>query len=159
MLFEISRVEHFFALKCIIVLSSLYRQHGSQNAPAAQHHLCMLEMQLLRPYPRPLESEILILVEPSNLCCKELSRWFSYMLNLTTAGLDLSKPNTRKKKKENDSNVFAHPMSSRLAIFNCSFHRCSLEISSMPGTVIVTEHSRWIYRGIENICLCISNTA
>lgn len=49
-------------------------------------------------YPRPLESESLILLGLCNLCCKEPSRWFSYILNLTPAGLDLSKHNTRKKK-------------------------------------------------------------
>lgn len=110
-------------------------------------------------YPRPLESESLILLGLCNLCCKEPSRWFSYILNLTPAGLDLSKHNTRKKKKiQNDSNAFAHAMSSRSAIFICSFHESSLQIS-MPGTVIVTEYSRRIYQGIANICQDTSNRA
>lgn len=81
------------------------------------------------------------------------------MLDLTRADLDVSKHNTGGGEMENDSNIFAHPMSSGSALVNCSFDKSSLEISSAPGTITVTGYSRCIYQGIANICLGTSNTA
>lgn len=93
MLFKLKlkkEVEYFFALKCIIVLLSIYRLIGSQvHARTLQHHLCMLELQLFRLHLRSQDSETLGM-GPINLCCK-LSRGFLYMVKMTVVGLDLSK--------------------------------------------------------------------